>query len=315
VTARLSTPWSRALGLTAPIANAPMGGVAGGRLAAAVSRAGALGMVGLGSAGSAAGLRAELAHVAALGRPFGVGLVAWVVERDPELLDVALAAAPALLAVSFGDDLGWVGRAHGAGVAVAVQVADAAAARRAADAGADVVVARGAEGGGHGTPAMGTLPLLDAVLDVVEGPVLAAGGISGPRSLAAVLAAGAQGAWVGTAFAACAESTLAPGARDRMRVARGEDAVLTTTVDEALGYPWPAHQPARVLRNRLTEGAVPPDGDAVRDAFAAGDWDVATVDAGQGVGLVGEPRPAAEVVAWFCAGAAERLRTSHRLTD
>jgi len=305
---RLSTPWSRAVGLAAPLANAPMGGVAGGRLAAAVSRAGALGMVGMGSAGAADALRRELGHVAGLGLPFGVGLVAWVAARDPELLDVALAAAPTLLSVSFGDDLRWVERAHAAGVAAAVQVADAAAARRAADAGADVVVARGAEGGGHGTPAVGTLPLLDAVLDVVDGPVLAAGGVSGPRSLAAVLAAGAQGAWVGTAFAACAESTLAAGARERMRLARGEDAVLTTTVDAALGYPWPADQPARVLRNRLTDGTVPPDGDTVRGAFAVEDWDVATVDAGQGVGLVGESRAAADVVDWFVAGAAERLR-------
>jgi nitronate monooxygenase len=304
----LATPWSRALGLAAPLVNAPMGGVAGGRLAAAVSRAGALGMVGVGSAGSAAGLRRELDHLEGLGRPFGVGLVGWAVEREPELLDVALAAAPALVAVSFGDDLGWVDRVRAAGAAAAVQVADASAARRAADAGADVVVARGAEGGGHGTPTMGTLPLLDAVLDVVDVPVLAAGGVGGPRTLAAVLAAGAQGAWVGTAFAACAESTLAPGARERMRLARGEDTVVTTVVDEALGYPWPTHLPARVLRNDLTDGAVPPDGAAVRRAFAAGDWDVASIDAGQGVGLVGEPRSAADVVAWFVAGAAQRLR-------
>jgi nitronate monooxygenase len=111
------------MGLAAPIVNAPMGGVAGGALAAAVSRAGGLGMIGIGSAGSAAQLDEQLRH---LGEavPFGIGLVDWVIERQPALLTAAIAAEPALLCISFGDDYSWVARAHDAGIAAATQVGD-----------------------------------------------------------------------------------------------------------------------------------------------------------------------------------------------
>jgi nitronate monooxygenase len=187
----LSTPWSRRMGLRVPIVNAPMGGVAGGRLAAAVSAAGGLGMVGMGTAGSTAALHAELPHVRGA---FGIGLVDWVIRKEPELFDAALAAQPALVSVSFGTDLSWVDRVHDAGIAAATQVYNSLEAQRAQDAGIDLLVARGSEGGGHGDPTIGTLPLLDAVLDVVSAPVLAAGGIASARSLAAVLAAGASGA-------------------------------------------------------------------------------------------------------------------------
>ena len=115
----LSTTWSRDFGLRVPIVNAPMGGVAGGRLAAAVSAAGGLGMVGMGSDGSRAALKIQLQHVS--GR-FGIGLVDWVMRSEAGLLDDALAAGPALLSVSFGTDLSWVARAHDAGIPTVTQV-------------------------------------------------------------------------------------------------------------------------------------------------------------------------------------------------
>lgn len=146
----LSTAWSRQLGLGIPIVNAPMGGVAGGRLAAAVTAAGGLGTIGMGSSGTVGALHSELALLGDV-RPFGVGVVDWVVRRDPALLDAALAARPALLSVSFGHDLSWVRRAHDAGILAAVQVADSEEARRAEIAGVDVIVARGAEGGATAT--------------------------------------------------------------------------------------------------------------------------------------------------------------------
>ncbi|HEY9305212.1 MAG TPA: nitronate monooxygenase, partial [Mycobacterium sp.] len=161
----LSTPWSRGMSLRVPILNAPMGGVAGGRLAAAVTAAGGLGMVGMGSAGSTSSLRAELPHVRGT---FGIGLVDWVIRQEPELLDAAVAAKPVLISVSFGTDLSWVARVHGAGIATATQVYNSAEAQRAQDAGVDLLVARGCEGGGHGDATIGTLPLLDAVLDAVS---------------------------------------------------------------------------------------------------------------------------------------------------
>jgi hypothetical protein len=176
------------MGLRAPVVNAPMGGAAGGRLATAVSAAGGLGMIGMGSAATPEALATELRLLDRHAGPFGIGLVHWVMAGRPELLEVALAARPALLSVSFGEDWDWVRHAHDAGVPVATQVATVDAARRAEDAGVDVLVARGAEGGGHGAPLLGTLPLLTGVLDAVRIPVLAAGGIASARGLAAVLA-------------------------------------------------------------------------------------------------------------------------------
>ena len=283
----LTTPWSKAMGLRVPIVNAPMGGAAGGRLAAAVSTAGGLGMIGMGSSATAAVLRHELAELGSAtptsDPPFGIGLVHWVMTAQPEMFDVALAAQPTLLSVSFGEDWEWVRRAHDSGVAVTTQVATVAAGLRAAAAGVDVVVARGAEGGGHGEPSIGTLPLLAGLLDELDGsgvPVLAAGGVSSARAVAAVLAAGADGAWVGTAFAACTEALGSADGRAQLIRAQWEDTITTTEFDVAQGYPWPTTLPERVL---LDQGAVTP------------------VNAGQGVGSVQAECSAAEVIAQLCA--------------
>lgn len=301
------TPWSESMRLEVPIVNAPMGGVAGGALAAAVSRAGGLGMIGMGSSATTSTLREQLAHVEGLNRPFGIGLIGWRVRDEPALLTAALEAQPTLLSVGFGDDHSWIARAHDAGCVTAMQVADLDAALRAVDAGVDVLIARGAEGGGHGRPRVATLTLLAQILDRVEVPVLAAGGIASARSLAAVLAAGASGAWIGTAFAACRESLLPDAARAAMIAAHATDTVTTRSFDVALGYPWPSHTPERVLRNAFTDrwdgnehdldaAAV----DVLHTAIARQDYRVAPVNAGQGVGEVTAVEPVAAVVARLC---------------
>ncbi|WP_109524436.1 MULTISPECIES: NAD(P)H-dependent flavin oxidoreductase [Nocardia] len=311
-----STPWSKAWGLRVPVVNAPMGGVAGGRLAAAVTAAGGLGLIGMGSAGSVAALRHELPFTASLGGRFGIGLVGWVLDAEPELLDVAIEAGPALITVGFADDSGWVDRVASAGIRTAAQVYNADDARRAEDAGIDVVVARGLEGGGHGAPDMTTLPLLDAVLKAVSVPVLAAGGIGSPASLAAVLAAGASGAWLGTRLAACSESLLRDAGRRAMIAADGSDTVLTSVFDIAMELPWPTRFPARVLRNEFTdrwagdEDTLRTDGEArnsVRAAAESVDPRIAPIDAGQGVGMITSVESARDVVTEMCSGAAELL--------
>ncbi|TDY09411.1 nitronate monooxygenase [Mycolicibacterium litorale] len=276
------------MGMDVPIVNAPMGGAAGGRLAAAVSRAGGLGMVGMGSAGTAEQLTTQLRELSDLERPFGIGLVHWVTRREPRLLETALAARPALLSVSFGDDFEWVARAHDAGVTTATQVGTTEAAHRGVDAGVDVLVARGAEGGGHGEPRVGTLPLLTEVLDRVEVPVLAAGGIASGRGLAAVLAAGASAAWLGTVFAACPEALTPPASRAALLSAEAEATALTREFDIAGGYPWPEHLPERVLTD-----------DAGRPT---------PVNAGQSVGMVAGAVPAADLIARMCGDAEALLR-------
>jgi len=309
----LSTPWSRGMGLLVPILNAPMGGVAGGRLAAAVSGAGGLGMVGMGSAGSTASLHAELPHVHGT---FGIGLVDWVIRKEPELLDTALAAQPVLVSVSFGTDLSWVGRAHDAGIAAATQVYNSAEAQRAQDAGIDVLVARGSEGGGHGDATIGTLPLLDAVLDVVAVPVLAAGGIASPRSLAAVLAAGASGAWLGTCLSACSEALTTDATRRALVAASETDTASTRVFDIVRGLPWSRRFPSRVLRNDFVarwtghEDVLadnPGAQDELAAAIAADDRRIAPVDAGQGVGMVTGVATAGQVIERLCTGAEKLL--------
>ncbi|MHA0285675.1 NAD(P)H-dependent flavin oxidoreductase [Mycobacterium sp. C3-094] len=277
------------LDLAVPILNAPMGGVAGGKLAAAVSRAGGLGMIGMGSSATTSTLRDELPHVH--GVPFGIGLIGWRVRDEPRLLRTALDAGPALLSVSFGDDFYWVDDAHDADALTATQVADLEQARHAADAGVDVLVARGAEGGGHGQPRMGLDDLLARILDHTTTPVLAAGGIASARALSTVLAAGAAGAWIGTAFAVCQESLLSDAARAQLISAQATDTIVTRAFDVAFRYGWPPDTPERVLRNSFTDRY---DGreseiddrarDAVRAAVADDDYRVAPINAGQGVG-------------------------------
>ena len=310
----LSTPWSRGFGLRVPILNAPMGGVAGGRLAAAVTAAGGLGMVGMGSDGTRESLQTQLQHVRG---KFGVGLVDWVMRNEAGLLEDALAARPALLSVSFGTEWSWVAKAHDAGIVTVTQVYDGLGARRAVDAGVDLLVARGSEGGGHGEIKLATLPLLDTVLDALDGaavPVLAGGGIASARSLAAVLAAGASGAWVGTRLAACPEALTGDGSRRALIAARATDTAVTRAFDVAKGLPWPARFPSRVLANDFVErwagnedALDPPACDQLAAAVAADDRSIAPVDAGQGVGMIRDDASVGEVIAQMCTGAQKLL--------
>ena len=239
-----------------------------------------------------------------------------MVASEPQLLTAAIAAKPALLSVSFGDDFSWVRRAHDAGIAAATQVGDLRSAVRAIQAGVDVVIARGAEAGGHGEPTVGTLPLLATILDHLSVPVLAAGGVSSGRALAAVLAAGASGAWLGTAFCACTESLLSDKARRALLAAEDTDTVITRVFDIAQRYPWPATIPERVLRNGFTdrwhgrEQELSADGhahEALAAAIAADDHLLAPINAGQGVATLRTVRPAADVIDQLCADAARLL--------
>src|ERR1035437_6585213 len=297
----LWTDWSRSFGLQVPILNAPMGGVAGGVLAAAVSKAGGLGMGGVGSAGAVEFLREPTPVPSLAGNPFRLGLLAWAVQNDPGLLDAAICAGPSLISVSFGNEWWWVDRVHDAGIATATQVYDVDSAREAYEAGVDILVARGSEGGGHGIHRVSTLVLLQDVMDAVP---------------ATVLAAGASGVWLGTPFLACPESLATDAVRALVVKARGEDTVHTRIFDIALGYPWPPRFDERVLRNDFTDRWCHREDELVRDPQApiavAGSVELggpaaAVVDAGQGVGLGTDVRPAAAVIGELASGAAALL--------
>ncbi len=241
-------------------------------------------------------------------------MVDWVMRNEAGLLEDALAARPALLSVSFGTEWSWVAKAHDAGIPTVTQVYDSAGARRAVDAGVDILVARGSEGGGHGEDKLGLLPLLDAVLDAVSVPVLAGGGVASARSLAAVLAAGASGAWVGTRLSACPEALTGDPGRRALVAATETDTAVTRVFDVAKGLPWPARFPSRVLANDFVEhwtgheealdaGAC----DELAAAIAAGDCRIAPVDAGQGVGMIHSDASVADVIDEMCTGAEQLL--------
>jgi nitronate monooxygenase len=297
---------SERFGLDVPVVCAPMAGAAGGELAAAVCRGGGLGMVGAGGTATPEWIAGQCQIAGSAGRPFGVGLLAWALADHPGQLDAALAAHPALVSVSFGPYQRYLPAIRRAGVIAATQAGTLAEARAAEDAGVDLIVARGGEGGGHGRNDVATLPLLQMVLDTVAIPVLAAGGITGPRGLAAVLAAGAAGAWMGTAFLACTEAATTPGARERLLAATDTSTAYGRVFDIAQQLAWPPEYGGRALRNQFFgrwaghEDDLQGDASAHAELAAArdrGDYDTAYIYAGQGAAQLTRARPAAEVLA------------------
>jgi nitronate monooxygenase len=297
--------------LSVPVISAPMAGVSGGALAGAVSSAGGLGTIGF-AIGKPEDLAAEAEVAAASGRPFGIGLLAWLLDHQPELLDAALATGPALISVSFGDYAPYLRRVRDAGVLAVTQVGTVEEARQAEDGGADLVVARGGEGGGHGRDAVATLPLLQGVLDAVDVPVLAAGGVASARGLAAALAAGAAGAWVGSAFTACTEGANADAAKSAVVNAAETDTIYTTVLDLGRGAHWPSDYGGRAIRNTFADTWHGREAELESSGIRS---DEPAVWVGQAAGLVRAVRPAADVVADL-AKAEELLITMwQRCTD
>ncbi|HEV7728460.1 MAG: putative 2-nitropropane dioxygenase [Modestobacter sp.] len=317
----IKTPLTRWFDLQAPVFGAPMAGVAGGEMARAVSLGGGLGMIGVGNTTDPDWLTEQARLPDESDVSFGVGLMAWVLADRPELLAATIAVQPALVSVSFGDPGPYVGPLHDAGIAVATAVNTREDADRAQEAGADVLVVQGTEAGGH-TGQRATLPLLQEVLAVTDRPVLAAGGIATGAGLAAVLVAGAAGAWIGTPLLACPEGLNSPAARERVRGASGDRTVLTRAFDIAQGFAWPERWPGRALVNEFTETWHGREDELREDTAAAhlvraarrdGDLDHSPVYAGESVGLVTGEESATDVVRRLAAEAEATLRRVPRL--
>jgi nitronate monooxygenase len=289
-----------------------------GRLANAISKSGGLGMFGAGSRDTVEYIEQQSAIARADdgGVRFGIGLMAWVLETRPELLDAAIAQQPFLLSISFGSIRPYVDKVHRAGIRLATQVSTRSAAIAAAEAGADLIVAQGTEAGGH-TGSVGTLPLLQIVLDCVDTPVAAAGGIASPIGLACVLAAGAAAGWIGTAFLLSPEADVTDDARRRIEAADETQTVHTTVFDKANSIAWPPEFPGRALRNRFAGQwhgceaellASPDEISRFRRGAEAKDYDITSIYAGQSVGLLSKRVPAGEIVRHFGEEAERLLR-------
>jgi nitronate monooxygenase len=312
----LRTLFTELLGLRQPIALAPMGGSAGGALAAAVSNAGGLGLLGGGN-GDQEWLARELPIVAdGTSGPWGVGFQSWAVDRGT--VEFALAFRPSAVMLSFGDPRPLTGAVRASGALLIIQVTGLEEARQAVDLGADVIIAQGTEAGGHGAGGgWSTLPFVPVVADLAAPvPVIAAGGIADGRGVAAALALGAAGALVGTRFLATAEALLDPAAKKAIIDAGGEETERNCVLDIARGSRWPREYTARTLghpfldqwRGREAELAASPEARSEYErGVASGQLPPQPIWASQAVDLITDLPSAAEVVGWLAAGAEDAL--------
>jgi nitronate monooxygenase len=312
----LSTPFTEFFSLRHPIALAPMGGSAGGALAAAVTNGGGLGLVG-GGRGDPGWLDRELPIVAAgTGGAWGVGFLSWA--ADVSVVERALAYHPRAIMLAFGDPRPFIQPIRRSGAALIIQVTDLDEARQALAAGADAIVAQGTEAGGHGARrGRSTLSFVPVVTDLVAPtPVLAAGGIADGRGVAAALVLGAAGALIGTRFQVTPEALVDPSISQAIIEGCGEDTERGTLLDIARGAPWPSKYPARTLRHpfldrwRGREGELAADADAQRayqEAVARGELPPVPVWASEAIDLITDLRPAADLVGALAAQAEEAM--------
>jgi NAD(P)H-dependent flavin oxidoreductase YrpB (nitropropane dioxygenase family) len=305
------------LGIDLPIIQAPMGGAVGPKLAAAVSNAGGLGMLVLWRADSDA-VRQQIRETRALtSRPFGVNLNLDFPQE--ERLAVCLEERAPIISFFWRDPGSLVPRAKAGGAIVMHTVGSAIEAKRAVDCGVDIVVAQGWEAGGHVRGTVATMPLVPAVVDAVSPtPVVAAGGIADGRGLAAALALGAAGAWIGTRFLASREAAIHPRYRELLLQANEND---TTLLENLFDIRWP-NAPHRTLRNQTVEAwekagrpaapKRPREGEVIGTSRSSGpivryqsytpgtdtegDIDAMSLWAGQSVGLVSKLQPAGDIV-------------------
>ena len=312
----LSSAFTELFGIRHPIALAPMGGSAGGALAAAVSRGGGLGMLGSGD-GDPQWLAREVSLLdAGTDAPWGIGFLTWAIDQDA--VRRALEHGPRAVMLSFGDPGPCADLIHKAGATLIIQVTDLEEARRAIDVGADVIVAQGTEAGGHGARrGRSTLPFVPLVVDLAGPlPVLAAGGVADGRGVAAALALGAAGALIGTRFQATAETLADPAIVKAIIDGRGQDTERSTVLDVVRGSRWPSAYTARTLphphldrwRGREAEAAADPQARRdYQDDLARGAIPPQPVWAGEAADLITDLPSAADLVATLARDAEAAL--------
>jgi nitronate monooxygenase len=317
----IATPLTALLGIKHPIMLAPMDTIAGARLVRAVGGAGGFGLLG-GGYGDRTRLEAETAKLKNFSGPFGIGFITWSLAKQPELLDIALAARPRAIMLSFGDPAPFVPQIKKAGSLLICQVQGEDMAKQALDAGAEILVAQGTEAGGHGASRT-TMDIVPAVIDLAAGhvPVIAAGGIADGRGLAAMLMLGASGVLMGTRFYASIEADGAEEAKRRICAAGGGDTVRGVVFDWSRNIFWPAPFTGRSLVNDHTRRWSGREADLMHNiaavtadyaaARAAGNFDIAVVFAGESAGLIHDIPPAAEIVERI-ASEAEQLLLGRR---
>jgi nitronate monooxygenase len=303
----IRTRLTKALGITIPILSAPMGFVAGGKLAAAVTAGGGLGIIG-GGYGEADWLDREFA--AAGNVRVGCGFITWSLAKQPELLARVLAHSPPALMLSFGDPAPFAPSIRAAGSRLICQVQTIAHTRAALDCGAEIIVAQGSEAGGHGAT-RSTLTLVPEVADLLAGKspgtlLVAAGGIADGRGLAASLMLGADGIMIGSRLWASPECLIHPNHQRAALASDGDGTVRQTNADIARGYDWPEEFTGRVLRTAFVarwQGREAKHRQAAElarlsyiAAVAEGRTEESGIFVGEAIGLMQDVLPVAEIL-------------------
>jgi nitronate monooxygenase len=319
----ISTRLTEALGIRHPVLSAPMALASGGRLAAAVTAAGGLGLVG-GGYGNADWLTTQFAEAG--NQAIGCGFITWSLAIQPELLDVALARKPQALMLSFGDLAPFAPQIHDAGVTLICQCQTMQHVRDAVEAKAGIIVLQGSEAGGHGM-SRATLTLVPEAADFLASVapdtlIVAAGGVADGRGLAAALMLGADGVLIGTRFWASEEALVHTAHHAAIMASDGDSTIRTTTPDVARKLDWPKGFTARVMQNDFTrkwhgqEAALlaHQEDEAAKytAAFSAGNTQDAGVWFGEAAGLISSIEPAGVILERIVAKAESLLSKAAR---
>ena len=319
----LTTRLTERLKIAHPILLAPMAAVAGGRLAAAVTAAGGFGLIG-GGFGDDAWTQAQFREAG--NANVGCGFITWSMAQRPETLDRALAHKPRAVMLSFGDPRPFAVRIKDSGALLICQIQSRADAESAVAADADIIVAQGAEAGGH-SDKRATITLVPEVADLLAARapdtlLCAAGGIADGRGLAAALTLGADGVLLGTRLWASQEALVHENFKQAALTATGDDTVRQIVTDIARGYDWPARFDARVMRNAFVESwlgqerqlrdAADIERPRYAKAVAEGDATRAAPIVGEGIGLIRAIEPAAVIIERMVAQAEMALRRGAR---
>lgn len=314
----LETRLTRRLGLAAPIISAPMAFAAGGRLAAAVSAAGGLGLIG-GGYGDEVWLREQFDQVPR--RSVGCGFITWSLLKQPHLLDLALEYEPRAICLSFGNPEPFASRIKSTRAVLICQVQTRLDAERAIACQADIVVAQGSEAGGHGE-ARSTISLVPEIADLIaarapETLLCAAGGIADGRGLAAALVLGADGVLVGSRLWASTEANVGPRMHAAALSSSGDDTIRTRLMDMARQLDWPERYTARVLKNEFIErwqgreaellAVAEVEAARYREAWVNDDPEGSNTFVGEAVGLIDKVSPVSEIIGDMVNGAVARL--------
>ena len=296
---------------------------AGGKLAAAVTNAGGLGMIG-GAYGDNDWIDSEFS--AAGNAEVGCGFITWnltnALQNSPDILENILKREPKALMLSFGDPMQYVAQIRDAGVSMIAQVQTLRDAQHALDLGVDIIVAQGAEAGGHGE-GRATMTLVPEVADYMsknssDVVLCAAGGIADGRGLAASLMLGADGVLVGSRLWASDEAIVHPAMWDAALRSTGDETIRSSVMDIARKLEWPERYTARVLKNAFTDkwhddldgliANAEEQADLWRDAWQRGDMTTANTFVGEATGLIKDIQPAADIVANMVSQAEQILK-------